>query len=197
MTVRELTRRAAEWLKRVVTQPRSELTRWQAAVRFGYDLGRYGARQLYEDRAAQMAAALTFRTLFAFLPVVAVAAVVFQGLRGLDDLEQLIARMIAGAGLEGVQVVPLNGDQAVDATTTLGTWIQDLVMQVVTDVNLDTLTWIGVAVLVYAALAMMVEIEGSFNTVYRAPQGRSWLRRLPVYWTVLTAGPLLIGLTRN
>jgi membrane protein len=58
------------------------------------------------------------------------------------------------------------------------------------DLNLETLGWIGLAVMIYAAVAMMVTIENCFNTIYRAPEGRSWLRRLPTYWTVLTLGPL-------
>ena len=40
-----------DWLRRVVTQPLDELSRWQKTVRFCYDLGRHGARQLREDRA--------------------------------------------------------------------------------------------------------------------------------------------------
>ena len=61
------------WLRRVITQPFGELNRWQRAVRFGYDLGRFGARQLKHDRAQHMAAALSFRTLFSLLPVLVVA----------------------------------------------------------------------------------------------------------------------------
>ncbi len=49
-----------DWLKRVITKPQEELTRWQMTVRFAYDLGRYGAVQLKRDRAPQMAAALSF-----------------------------------------------------------------------------------------------------------------------------------------
>ena len=51
-------------LRRAINEPFRELNRWQRAARFTYDLGRYGARQLKEDRAPQMASALAFRTLF-------------------------------------------------------------------------------------------------------------------------------------
>ena len=66
----------AAWLRRVVTRPREELSRWQKAARFAYDLFRYGGRQLRQDRAPQMAAALAFRTLFALIPVLVVGMVV-------------------------------------------------------------------------------------------------------------------------
>lgn len=39
------------WLRRAITQPFEELNRWQRAARFAYDLGRYGAHQLREERA--------------------------------------------------------------------------------------------------------------------------------------------------
>ena len=82
---KESIQRVLEWLGRVITEPRHELTRWQAAVRFAYDLGRYGARQLRRDQAPQMAAALDlpgdmrfdlclFWDLFDFLEDAAVSA---------------------------------------------------------------------------------------------------------------------------
>ena len=72
------------WMRRVITQPFNELNRWQRAVRFGYDLGRFGARQLKHDRAQHMAAALSFRTLFSLLPVLVVATLLVKGLIGLE-----------------------------------------------------------------------------------------------------------------
>lgn len=185
-----------DWLKRVVTQPRSELTRWQKAARFTYDLGRHGARQLKEDNAPQMAAALSFRTLFALFPIVVVSTVLFQGLRGVDRFHELVGDLVEGAGLDDVQVVPLNGpveDGEQPDTMSLGEWVQEFISQV-GDVNLETLGWIGLAVLIYAAIAMMATIEDAFNTIYRAPEGRSWLRRVPVFWTVLTVAPIAVGL---
>ncbi len=53
----------------------------------------------------------------------------------------------------------------------------------------------GVMLLIYAAISMLVEIERTFNQVYRAPRGRSWPRRVVTYWTLLTLGSLLLGAT--
>ena len=52
--------------------------------------------------------------------------------------------------------------------------------------------WIGTGVLIYASLSMLVEIERAFNEIYHAPSGRSWLRRLVLYWTLLTLGPIFL-----
>ena len=47
--------------------------------------------------------------------------------------------------------------------------------------------------MLFSALWVMVTIENSFNVIYRARSGRSWTRRLLVYWCVLTLGPVLLG----
>ncbi len=221
---------ASDWLKRVVTQPRSELTRWQAAVRFAYDLSRYGARQLYEDRAFEMAAALAFRTLFAIFPIMVVAGAFFQGLYGREPFREFIRNMIEGLGLSDVPILTLDdpvetaddaavvanggvdgpeviaggdpigetagtkggstGDMA-EPPAELGSWLEDFIFRI-TDIDLNTLGWIGFVVVVYASITMMVTIEESFNTVYRTAQGRAWTRRIPIYWTVLTMGGIVI-----
>ena len=62
-------RRVVRGLRRAINQPFQELNRWQRAARFAYDLGRYGAKQLKEDNATEMASALSFRTLFGLAPI--------------------------------------------------------------------------------------------------------------------------------
>lgn len=55
----------SNWFKQAITEPQHELGRWERAVRYAYDLGIYGWKALNRDDAPQMAAALSFRTLFA------------------------------------------------------------------------------------------------------------------------------------
>ncbi len=40
----------------------------------------------------------------------------------------------------------------------------------------------------------MVTIENSFNIICRSPEGRHWTRRVPLYWFILTVGPVLVVL---
>jgi membrane protein len=40
----------------------------------------------------------------------------------------------------------------------------------------------------------MVTIEKSFNAITRAPEGRPWLWRVTIYWTILTVSPIAIAL---
>ncbi len=62
-------------------------------------------------------------------------------------------------------------------------------------VRFDAIGLIGGLVLIYAALAMVVEVERCFNQICRAKSGRSWVRRITQYWTLMTLGAILIALT--
>lgn len=55
--------------------------------------------------------------------------------------------------------------------------------------------WIGVATLIYAAISMLIEVERAFNQIYRVPIGRSWVRRIMQYWTLLTLGSIFLVAT--
>ena len=158
-----------KWLKRVITQPHHELTRWQVAVRYAYDLGRYGAKQLRRDRAPQMAAALAFRTLFGLLPVLVLGTMLVRAFGGFDPFHRTLGRFFGSLGLDRIQVAGLGDDSTLAAGATLDGWLLDLVSQV-EDINLAAITWVGVIVLIYSAVSLMVTIETCFNTIYRAPK---------------------------
>jgi len=166
------------WLSHVIRQPFEELNRWQRAVRYAYDLGRYGARQLREDRAPQMAAALAYQALFALVPVFIVAMLVVRGIIGVEDFSGKVTQILKDAlgSSEGAMQIRQ--------------WIQ---MQINEAAETDkAIGGVGFAIIAYAAISMLVTIENSFNTIYRAPEGRSWVRRVPLYWFLLTVSPLAI-----
>jgi membrane protein len=185
----------AHWLQRVVTEPRHELDRWQRAVRFAYDLGRTGARQLRRDQAPEMAAALAFRTLFGLFPVLLVGMIVVKAVQGTDVFLEIVGHLLASAGLDQVTVIPPASAAVATqaAPVTLGQWLEGLVGQAA-DISLAAVGWVGLALIIYAAVGLMVTIENSFNAICRAPEGRSWTRRVPLYWFVLTVSPVAIAM---
>ncbi|NOX53266.1 MAG: YihY family inner membrane protein [Planctomycetes bacterium] len=188
--IQRYVRATTNWLKRVVTQPRHELDRWQKAVRFMYELGHYGARQLRNDRAPQMAAALAFRALFALFPVLVVATIVVRAVIGIDEFVSLVDGYLAQAHLQDVKLVlPAETGASV---VSLRQWLENLIGQAAS-INLAAVGWIGLVVVIYAAIGLMVTIENAFNLIYRAPEGRAWTRRVPLYWFVLTVSPVAMG----
>ncbi|MEM7229966.1 MAG: YihY/virulence factor BrkB family protein [Planctomycetota bacterium] len=191
MQVRQNVQAVSEWLVRVITQPRSELNRWQRAVRFAYDLGRHGGEQLRRDRAPQMAAALAYRTLFSLLPILIVGTMLLRAFRGESQFLAYLEAAMIDAGFDSIV---LEGTGAAGEVTTLIDWLLPIAQQAASS-SLDAIRWVGVLVLVYAAISFMVTIENSFNSVFGVNEGRSWIKRVPMYWFVLTVGPIVVGVT--
>ncbi len=192
--IKDMIRRSSDWLRYVITHPMGELNRWQRAARFSYDLGRFGIKQLAEDRASQMAAALTFRTLFSLLPVMVVATILVKAIKGTSQFTAMIQSLLEGWGL--YQIAGPNTDTTAAAAggtrQSLGEFVMGLVAQT-NDLNLSAIGWVGACLVIYAAISLMATIEGSFNTIYRAPSGRPWVRRIVMYYFVLTVAPLMLG----
>ncbi len=193
--IRQFIQYALLWLKRVVTQPRSELDRWQRAALFTYDLSRFGARQLRHDRAPQMAAALAYRVLFGMLPVLIVATILVRAIIGIPDFQSQVESFLDEIGLAQIHVVDRNAGPNGEAeeSINLKEWIVALIEKAA-EINLAAVGWVGLALIIYSAISLMVTIENSFNTIYRAPEGRSWVRRVPLYWFILTISPAALGL---
>ena len=91
------------WLRTLITEPHHELTRWERAVRYSYELCLHGWRALQRDDAWQMSAALAYRTLFALLPVVIVSSIVFRG-QSTAQMESFGANVIHAIGLDKVRM---------------------------------------------------------------------------------------------
>jgi membrane protein len=166
---------------------------------------RGAALEATRSQLPQMAAALAYRTIFGLIPVMVVALVgvkvfVFQSDERLADA---IRSALDYTGLGDIAIVEdpdFVGPPLPDAPTglfsggRLDEWIQTLVRNV-SSISFEAITAVGLAALLYAAISMLVEIERAFNQIYRVPQGRSWARRVLLYWTLLTLGPLALALT--
>ncbi len=74
-------------LTMLFSQPRSELGRWQRRFVFLIELLAHCGRKLIRDRAEEMAAALTYRTIFSLIPLFVLGLVVFRAFGGLDDIQ--------------------------------------------------------------------------------------------------------------
>ncbi|MFM9994681.1 MAG: YhjD/YihY/BrkB family envelope integrity protein [Phycisphaerales bacterium] len=198
-------------------QPAAGSTAARSAVRALRDT----ASEAQRSRIPQMAAALSYRTIFGLIPMLVVALVaVKQFFATPEDMARVLGDAMSYAGLSDISLEsadpefmgpPLPPDLAAPApagaesgagavsppvppveparSARLDRWITELVQRV-GEVRWGTIGGIGMAMLIYAALAMLVEMERAFNQIYRVPVGRSWPRRITQYWTVLTLGTL-------
>src|SRR3990172_6695034 len=72
----------------VLRQPTHELTRAQLRGRYALDLARYSWRSLKQHRPSQMAAALTYRTIFSLIPLLVVALLAVRMFGGFEYFGQ-------------------------------------------------------------------------------------------------------------
>ncbi|MBL4590410.1 MAG: YihY family inner membrane protein [Phycisphaerales bacterium] len=164
-------------------------------------LGVFG---LYRSQIPRMSAALAYRTLFSIIPVMVIALLIFSSFVSEDQIDSGVRRVMDFAGITQISVRDTGamGGDAVDAAESSGSELETIITDLITRVNQSIkhvpAGWIAVmsiAVLIYAALSMLIEMERSFNQVCGAPHGRSWLKRLVLYWTILTLGTLMLAAT--
>ncbi len=176
-----------ERLRRVLRDPRSEWARTWPLVWRLVQIGSVGARQLQEHRARQLAAALAFHTIFGLIPLVVLAVLMFRAFGGTELLGNFIEECLAAVRLDQVSG-PEKG-------TTLSEWVRGWIERLNANVSARAVGVVGLLVFGWAAIGLLSTIERSFNTIYNAPEHRPLMRRLPLYWTAVTAGPALLYLS--
>lgn len=127
-----------------------------------------------EHRCMQVASSLTLTTLLALVPVVTVALTVASAFPVFGSLLRQLHNFVVQ------NMLP----RSVDAITTYAQQFSE---------NAAHLTAVGVVFIGVTALLLMFTIESEFNVIWRVSRPRPLLRRVLVYSTVLTIGPLLIG----
>ncbi len=174
-----------EWL---ISRPVAELNRAQRWLRFAADLTRHCSRELRSNDAGELAAALTYRTIFGLVPLLMVSMLAF---RMFGDMDQAARQLQAAAySFFNYQVDPARPEAAAFKAA-LDEKILDVV-KTVSALSFEAIGAIGALLLIWAALSLLVSFEDAANRIYRAPRGRGWAVRVVIYWTVLTLGPLLL-----
>ena len=198
-------------------------------------VSRLGMGGLFRSQIPRMAAAMSYRTIFSIIPIMALGLLIFGSFVSDEDVDIGVRRVLGFIGVSQISSVqseverqrsarvtpyesgelvgpPANqpseggtargaagGDRAEQSGAgDLEQVITDLIARVNNSIRNVPTGWIAIAsvvVLIYAAMSMLIEIEKAFNQLTSAPSGRPWLRRLMLYWTMLTLGTLLLAAT--
>ena len=86
--------RLLNYLIEAIRSPREQLSRGQQFLRKSIELVVYCYRQLQRQRADGMAAELTYRTIFALIPVVVLGLVMFRVVGGLEDVQAKVENQL-------------------------------------------------------------------------------------------------------
>ena len=148
---------------------------WSKAWRYGRWFVRQLGRQFREDGCAAAAAALTFTTMIAVVPFV---AVVYRILSLMPEF--------AGAGdtITGFvfeTFLPGSSDAVLDKVREFSA-------------RANELTLIGVAVLFVTTILMLMRMEEAFNRIWHVASTRAGMARFLSYWGVIAFGVPMVGL---
>jgi YihY family inner membrane protein len=145
-----------------------------------------------QDAMPRMAAALAYRTIFSLVPLLLCGFLVlrlFQSDEKNLPPEQTVVGRLLNFILQQTGLAAISTDQG-----SVAKWITELVDKF-QGINFGAVGLVSAAVLIYAAISLLVDIESSFNFIYNASRGRSWVRRIMQYWLVVSLGPLLLYLS--
>ena len=140
------------------------------------ELIRAVARHFVEDDCSSVAKALTYQTLFALVPTIALAYMVltafdaFQGI--LQEFESFVFSNIVP---ESVGVVQSYLAQFSEQAKQL---------------SIPSALMLGAS-----AIWMLFTVEQSFNAIWQVKESRQGLQRFLTHWAILTLAPLLIAAT--
>lgn len=132
------------------------------------------SQRFVENRGAGNAAALTYTTLFAVVPMMTVTFAMLSAIPAFKGVGEDIQGFIFH------NFVPSTGEA-----------VQGYLREFTTQAR--QLTWFGVGLLAVTAFLMLVAIEKTFNVIWRVRQPRRGMSSFLLYWAILSLGPLLLG----
>ncbi|WP_052452412.1 YihY family inner membrane protein [Noviherbaspirillum autotrophicum] len=138
---------------------------------------RFARRRLDEERLPQVAGSLTFTTVLALVPMLTIAFAIFTTFPLFNTFR---------ASLEAYFIKSL-------MPKTISNTILGYLSQFASKAT--RLSAIGAAGLIVTAVATMLTIDRAFNQIWRVKRARTFTQRMVIYWTMITLGPLLIGVS--
>lgn len=121
------------------------------------------------------AGALTYSTMLAIVPLIMVIFSIFSAFPIFSDVTGVLKEFIFT-------------NFAPSASDVVGQYIDEFVQ------NSKKMSAVGIISLIAVALLLIHSIDNSLNGIWRTPK-RSTLFSFAVYWTILTLGPIIMGVS--
>jgi len=126
-----------------------------------------------QDNCLVAATALTFYTLFSIVPILALVFAIAQGFGYEKTLQKQILESYS-------QYQDILSNAFVYANSMLST------------TRGGVIAGIGIVLLLWSVMQLLVSIENSFNLIWEVRRGRSWVRKVTDYLTIMMIGPMLL-----
>lgn len=134
----------------------------------------HAAMRFYNDNCFQTAASLTYTTLLAIVPMMTIGFAIFSAFPAFSALQVRVQTAIFR------NLVPEIGDAIIEYMSRFMA-------------NAGQMPIFGVVGLAISAVLLIWTIEGSFATVWRVREPRSYVTRILSFWAVVSLTPLFAG----
>lgn len=136
---------------------------------------RFAAKRAGEKKLTQVAASLTFTTVLAIVPLLAVVLSLFTAFPLFAEFKVALENFLTA------NLMPL------DVSDTVMSYLNQFAAQA------SRLTAIGSLFLIITSIMLLVTVDEAFNDIWHVQQQRRWRRRMLVYWAIISIGPVLAG----
>jgi len=126
-----------------------------------------------EDKCLTKATALTYYSLFSIVPMLALAFAIAKGF----GFEQTLENQILQSNPEYKDILTKAFDYA---------------NSMLSDAKGGVIAGFGVLLLLWTVLKLLVSIEENFNEIWEVQVGRTWVRKVTDYLTVMLISPFLL-----
>ena len=137
----------------------------------------FSMRRLIAGQITQVAGSLTFTTVLALVPILTIALAIFTVFPLFTTFR---------SGLEAYFIQNLM-PKAI-ASNILG-YLNQFASKA------TSLSAYGAIALMVTSVSMLATIESAFNQIWRVKQQRPLIKRMMVYWALITLAPLLLGIS--
>ena len=141
---------------------------------FGFPI--YVARRFGRDACPSVAASLGFTSLLALVPILVIGLAMLAAFPAFGDLRTMMV------GILFRNFLPDMSDAIYEQISTFMN-------------NAGKSTGFGILGLALTAVLLINTIQSAFDRIWRGSARRKALARLPVYWALITLGPILFGLS--
>jgi membrane protein len=169
-----------EWNDAIWHTPLSELSKRKSFLIRHLRILVLAARNSLTDKVYLRASALTFYTLLAIIPIIAIALALAKGF-GLDqNLESIIT-----------------GSKLFQDYSELLSPVLENAKNTVQETRGGYIAGVGVIVLFWSVVSLLDQIETSFNHIWQISSSRQWYRKFTDYLTIMLIAPVLLVLSSS
>lgn len=128
--------------------------------------------KFFEDQGLIISNGITFKTLFALIPVIAIIIGMFSLFPYFDTSKKYFLDLI---------------NQYISPSEKVNLWLTNALH------NTNALGFIGIIIFIYLSLDLFISLDNKIDRMWDTKRKRSLPTKILIYWALLTATPIVLG----